>query len=459
MSTLDVETLLGQRATWDGQAGTPANSPPSSREGGGSASPQAPFFPTERETFDAMGLPESLIESLVLKHLLAVGSNTGRGICRDLGVPGKPTLAMLAEMKNRQLVVYKGAAAMGDFEYALTEQGRERARKYLEENTYHGTAPVTLADYVASVHAQSLAAERPTRELLAAAFADLLVNESMLDRLGPAVNSGRGLFLYGSPGNGKTSIAERITACFGTCIWIPRALYVDGQIILFYDPQCHEAAEIPRGAPGKTPAADPRWVLVRRPTIVVGGELTMEALELRHNPVTHVSEPSVQLKSNGGTLVIDDFGRQRMSPVDLLNRWIVPLEKRYDYLTLANGKKIQVPFDQLIIFSTNLEPKQLVDDAFLRRIPYKINVADPAEDEFRKLFELMAKRLDVLFDGKALDHLITTHYYANNRPFRCCHPRDLLLQIIHQARYLGERPAMTPEGFDRACETYFAVFN
>ena len=202
------------------------------------------------------------------------------------------------------------------------------------------------------------------------AFSDLLVNQKMLRRLGPAVNSGRGLFLFGAPGNGKTSIAERITKAFGDTVWIPRAVGIDGEIMRVFDPALHEAVPLEEAdGPLLTHAIDKRWVRIRRPTIVVGGELTMDALEVMPSTGKNVSEAPLQLKSNCGTLVIDDFGRQRMTTDELLNRWIVPLEKRYDFLRLVNGKKIQVPFDQLIIFSTNLEPRDLVDDAFLRRIP------------------------------------------------------------------------------------------
>lgn len=415
------------------------------------------FFPKECETFKDTGLPEALIESLVFKHLLAVGSNTGRGICRDLCLPGKAMPAMLSDLKSRQFVVYKGAASMGDFEYTLTEAGRERARSYLGESTFCGAAPVPLAEYVEAVKAQTITQEEPGPGQLRHAFSDLLINDKMFARLGPAINSGRGMFLYGSPGNGKTSIAERITLCFGTHIWIPKAVFVEGQIIQLFDPQCHKPVGSEKPSIIKGRAHDTRWIKIKRPTIVVGGELTMDGLELCHNPTTKITEPSVQLKSNCGTLVIDDFGRQRMDPVELLNRWIVPLEKRYDFLTLSNGKKIKVPFDQLIIFSTNLEPRELVDDAFLRRIPYKINIIDPTEEEFRDLMRLMAKVFEIDYDDRAVDHLIERHYKAVNCPFRCCHPRDLILQIINRARFLKQPPVMSPEGFDAACECYFAV--
>ena len=294
--------------------------------------------------------------------------------------------------------------------------------------------------------------------LLRAVFDDLLMSEKTLRRLGPAINSGRGLFLFGAPGNGKSSIAERITRAFGSSIWIPKAIGIDGEVIRLFDPSNHEVVPMEKsdGLLDKQ-QIDRRWLRIRRPTIIVGGELTMSALEVTLNTSTGVSEAPIQLKSNCGTLVIDDFGRQRMPIDELLNRWIVPLEQRHDYLNLPNGKKIQVPFDQLIVFSTNLEPRDLVDDAFLRRIPYKIEVVDPTEDDFRRLFETMALKLGVEYRADALDYLLEKHYRSCNRPLRCCQPRDLLMQVRNLCVFMGQPPVMSREYLDIAVETYFAI--
>jgi predicted ATPase with chaperone activity len=279
----------------------------------------------------------------------------------------------------------------------------------------------------------------------------------LLARLGPAVNSGAGLFLYGAPGNGKTTLAERITLCFGQEIWLPQVLLADGEIIKLYDPAYHREVSASPTKLLRQDCLDQRWIKISRPTVIVGGELTMDCLEIRHDPRTNVSEAPLQMKSNCGSLFIDDFGRQRIDPMQLLNRWIVPLEKRYDFLTLASGKKIQVPFDLLVVFSTNLEPKDLVDEAFLRRIPYKIHVPDPDEAEFHKLFQLCAPTVGCDYDPEAVEYLLESHYRRAQRHLRRCHPRDLLLQIRNYCAYVGLPVAMKPEYFDVAVENYFTV--
>lgn len=413
------------------------------------------FVPYEPTSLREAELSEGLIEELILKYLLSAGNATGRAVADQVKLPFKLVEERLRQIKNDQLVVYRGTAPMNDYEYQLTDMGRERARRYLEHCTYFGAAPVSLKDYVASIKAQSLTKQHPTAEDLERAFSDLLLSKKMMRRLGPAINSGRGLFLYGAPGNGKSSIAERVTRAFGDYIWIPRAIGIDGEVLRLFDPSNHEEAPLEQGDGLLDNRVDKRWVRIRRPTIVVGGELTMASLEVTLNTSTGISEAPLQLKSNCGTLVIDDFGRQRMSTDELLNRWIVPLEKRYDFLNLPNGKKIQVPFDQLIVFSTNLEPKDLVDDAFLRRIPYKIDVIDPTEQEFRELFRILAPKLGFELDEAAVEYLIKTHY--GTRPFRCCQPRDLLLQIRNFCQFQKQPPVMTAEYFDLAVENYFAV--
>ena len=416
------------------------------------------FLPIEPTSFQEAGLTDSEVEALILKYLHARGCVSGRNVADQVRLPFALVDPLMHEMKDAQLVVHRKDAPMNDYEYQLSEMGRERARRLAMSCTYFGSAPVALEDYIAGVEIQSIDKQNPTPQDLSQAFEDLILNKKILDRLGPAINSGRGMFLYGPPGNGKTSIAERVTRAFGKYIWIPRALTIQGEIVRLFDPACHEEVPLPSNTKlYDNRRIDHRWVRIRRPTIVAGGELTMSSLEVTTNRSTGISEAPLQLKSNCGVLLIDDFGRQRMSIVELLNRWIVPLEKRHDYLNLANGKKICVPFDQLIVFSTNLEPRELVDEAFLRRIPYKIEVMDPSIEEFHKLFEIMGQRLGFAYSADAVDSLIQQHYRQKNRPLRFCHPRDLLLQIRNHCTYYGEELLMTETYFDQAIENYFAV--
>ena len=425
---------------------------------GGSSTVKEGFMPHVPTTIEETGLSEEEIERLVLKFLLQKGSATGREICAQVRLPYQIIEPLMKQWKKDALVAYKGAAEMGDYNFSIIDYGRERARRYTDECGYNGSAPVVLGDYLKAMKAQTIANQSVTEEDLTRAFSDLLISEAMFERLGPAINSGRGMFLFGEPGNGKTSIAERITKCFGSTIWIPRTLGIDGEIVRLFDPGVHE--EIPyETAEGlfDVSGVDPRWVQIVRPTVVAGGELTMSELEITQNPFTKICEAPLQLKANCGTFCIDDFGRQTMPVSVLLNRWIVPLEKRYDYLNLPSGKKIQVPFDQLIIFSTNLEPKNLVDGAFLRRIPYKIMVPDPSREHFRKLFEIMGPKCGLVLDMEAVDYLIEKHYLAVNRPFRNCQPRDLLQQCKNYATYTKGSKKVTKESFDFAVSNYFSV--
>ena len=474
----DLESLLARINHLAGGAGEASDHASASSNGGDAslvqtpaaraASMVAPTAPIETEegewkpleplTLEAAGVSEGQLEHLVLKALAACGDLCGRDLAEQHAMPFRLVDPVLQGLKDAQLVAFRGSAAMNDYIYQLTDMGRERAKKLSDICPYFGAAPVTLEQYIDGVTMQTIADLHPTQEDLKRAFSDLLINREMLRRLGPAVNSGRGLFLFGLPGNGKTSIAERVTAAYGDCIWIPRAISIDGEVVRVFDPGLHEETPLdaPKG-PLQNEACDQRWVRIRRPTIVVGGELTMNELEIQPSIGANMSEASLQMKSNCGVLVIDDFGRQRMTTDELLNRWIVPLEKRYDFLQCANGKKIQVPFDQLIIFSTNLEPKDLVDDAFLRRIPYKIEVGDPSEEEFRKLFEIMAPIVGMELVPEVVDYLIDTHYKPINRPFRCCQPRDLLQQVANYCHYINKPRMMTKEYIDYAVENYFAI--
>ena len=413
------------------------------------------FHPSQPQSLDDTGISPVVIETLIGKYLLQVGSASGRDIAKRLCLPFGILEDVLLALRSRQVLIHQGQATLNDYCYALTEQGASRARAAMQACSYVGPVPVPLDDYIMSVEAQTIRAEAARREQLMAAFRGISVEAELLELLGPAVNSGAGMFLYGAPGNGKTTLAKRITNCFGQHIWIPRTLIEDGQVIKLYDAACHEAVEESEDSLIKTAHADARWVKIRRPTVTVGGELTMDNLEIRHDPRTNVSEASIQLKSNCGCLLIDDFGRQRIDPTELLNRWIVPLESRHDFLTLATGKKIQVPFEQLVIFSTNLEPHDLADEAFLRRIPYKIEVKDPSPSEFAKLFEAACRSLGCRFVPEAVHYLVQTHYRPQRRPLRRCHPRDLLSQIKSYCAYHGRPLELRPDYLDRVVKGYF----
>ena len=444
-----LEQLLGRLGQLTGKP-VPSEGPAPSSEN--------EFVPLEPPSFREMELTDTEIEALVLKYLLARGDASGREVSEQTNLPFVLLEELLRQLKFDQLLVYRGTAPMNDYVYQLTDLGRERARRYVEHCTYFGSAPVVLSDYIFSVHAQSLTKQHPTNSDLERTFQDLLINPNMLRRLGPAINSGKGMFLFGAPGNGKTSIARRVTSAFGKYIWIPRAIGMDGEIMRLFDPMSHEEAPLDEeGGLLRNKKIDHRWVRIRRPTIVVGGELTMDYLEVMLNNATGINESPIQLKANCGTLVIDDFGRQRMPVDELLNRWIVPLEDRVDYLNLASGKTIKVPFDQLIVFSTNLEPRDLVDEAFLRRIPYKIEVVDPSEEEFRKLFEIMCPMQGFEYRESVINELIEKHYLQQKRPFRCCHPRDLLQQINDLCVYMEYPLELRTEYFDAAAENYFSV--
>jgi len=416
------------------------------------------FVPLAPVSLKEAGLTESEVEALILKFLLNRGTTTGAAISAQIALPFGLIEKEFRSLKNEQLVTFKGSAKLNDYVYELTESGADRARRHARQCTYFGAAPVALEHYVASVMAQSLQRVTPTREDFRRAFSDLYLSEEMLKRVGRAVVFGRGLFLYGSPGNGKTCIAERVTRAYGGSVWIPRAISAWGEIIRFYDPGNHEELSVVASDNvAVDEKIDKRWVRIRRPTVIVGGELTMDNLEIRTDKSTGIAEAPLQLKSNCGTLVIDDFGRQRISPAELLNRWIVPLDKRHDYLNLASGRKIQVPFDQFIVFSTNLEPSDLVDEAFLRRIPYKILAEDPTDAEFRGMLEQICRKMGVEYCAAAADHLVEEHYRRAGRKMRFCHPRDLVQQVETFCRFEKLPLRLSADALDAAARQYFSA--
>ncbi len=411
------------------------------------------FVPKSPLNLEEAGLQYSESMDLILKLLLGRGVESGFNISQLLGLKFPIIENMLRQMKVDRLATYKNSIAGGDYLYELTDLGRERAKALSEICSYYGTAPVPLSQYVASVKAQSIDGRKPSLADIRKAFADLDIGDEMLSNVGQAIHSGRGMFLYGSPGNGKTSMAERVTKSFGDTIWIPKAIVAAGEIIRMFDPNRHKPVEVSEGAED----IDGRWVCVERPTIVAGGELRMDNLEITYIRKSGIGEAPLQLKANCGTLLIDDFGRQKMSTDELLNRWIVPLEQRHDFLHLESGRTIQIPFDQLIIFSTNLEPRDLADDAFLRRIPYKIEVKDPSEADFRKLMIKIIQKEGFRCEMNVIDHLIDNHYVAAQRAFRFCHPRDLIRQIENRCTLHNYPKEVTIEAIDQAVGNYFNI--
>lgn len=409
--------------------------------------------PPEPESLERAGLSEAEVEALVLKTLLHAGAFTGGQVAAHVCLPRVLISELLDRLRDELLIAIKSSAGVHDYIYQLTEAGFARARRHAEQCNYAAAAPVSLAAYGHAIRRQSI--QKATFRLadLERSVADMTLSPEFLSQVGQAINDGRGMFLYGSPGNGKTTLAERISSAFGQHLWMPRMIGVGGDLIRLFDPSCHEEVDAPQL---QTMRYDRRWVLIKRPTVVVGGELMMEQLDASYNPASGISEAPVQLKANGGALLIDDFGRQRVSSTDILNRLIVPLEKQFDFLNLASGRQIQTPFELLFILSTNLEPKHLVDEAFLRRIPYKIEVQDPTEKQFRDLFQSLAQKMGYRLGDETINGLIDEHYRRAQRPLRFCQPRDLLRQVKNYCEVHQLPQEVTPQTLGVAVRNYFA---
>lgn len=419
----------------------------------GAPTPAAPtgFTPKRPRSWGEVGLGEPVVNDLILKVLLPVGRLSSKDIARHIGLPHPLVREVVQHQKEAKTVSFVATNVVGDFTCELTEAGRTRAKQLREEVAWAGAAPVSLEAYLESVEAQALSKVRVTPEDLHRAFKDILISEDLLERLGPAITSTAPMFLHGDPGNGKTSIAERITACFGDAIWIPHVIQAGAILIKLFDPAIHQVI------PNESNDEDPRWVKIVRPTVIVGGELTLDMLELSLDKTTGITEAPLQLKANGGLLVVDDFGRGKTSPRDLLNRWIFPLEKKVDFLAFPDGRKLAVPFGCMLVLSTNLQPRDLADEAFLRRIPYKVHVTDPDEYEFTELTEKLAAKMGVKLGPRSVKYLVDRHYKLPERPMRFCHPRDLLQQVVHLARYRGVEPQAGPEEWDHVVRNYFGL--
>lgn len=386
------------------------------------------YAPPSPDSLEEAGLHPNDIYPLVLKFLYLHGQRTGVSVSEQLKLPFRVVEPILTALKRDMLIGHKSAGGLSDYLYEITPTGVEQAKIHLSRTSYCGAAPVNIEEYRKSVAAQSLKRLRPTFEDVKRALHDLTLNDLMLCQLGQAINSGKGMFLFGAPGNGKTSIAQRAVSAVAEFIWIPRALTVSGEVIRLFDPMQHQAAPLEDSGEITLRDIDERWVRIKRPTIIVGGELEMKHLEATLNPSTGIIEAPVHVKSNCGCMVVDDFGRQQISISELLNRWIVPMESGHDYMNLPSGRQVSLPFEQLLIFSTNLDPSLLCDEAFLRRIPYKIEVFDPTEEQFRELFVDTLKKMEFEVEDGVIENLIEYHYKRPGRPFRFCHVGDLLGQ-------------------------------
>ena len=418
------------------------------------------YTPKEPESLATLDISEQVLAGLILRllhiHNVMVAHELAAEICLPFYNVVEPVLDSLRE--SRLIEITRGDRASVSYIFSITDAGRARALQFFEQTSYVGPAPVSLDSYVRIIAEQSLRNVSVNAERLRDAFQGLVFDDRILEQVGPAVNSGRSIFLYGPPGNGKTSICERIVKSFGGSIFIPNAIEVNGSIIKVFDEYNHEPIE-PNADMRLQDKYDRRYRLINRPVIIVGGELTMETLDLIWNEESRFYEAPFQLKANGGAFMVDDFGRQRIDPKTLLNRWIVPLEKRADYLTLHTGTKIEVPFDELIVFSTNLNPRDLVDDAFLRRIRYKIPINDPSHENFRQIWQIMSAAKGIPYADEIVDYFVEKHMRTHGRPLRGCLPRDILDNILDVCRYKQIEPTVTAEMLDDAAEAYFVKFD
>lgn len=418
------------------------------------------FVPPVPESIADLGVPESLVEQLLLKTLFFRGDTTGRVLGQSLGLNFSVVEPIIDRLKRQHLLVVKSSLGMGSISsvFSLTETARELTREYLEANQYTGRVPVPLEQYSVGVRMQRHKADWLTQEMLRQAYRHMVVSAEVLAHIGPAVNAGKSFLIYGQPGNGKTFLAEALFNLETTPIYLPFAIECQGQIVQLYDPIYHERLDEDEpevSAFHREATFDGRWLKARRPFIVSGGELTLPMLDLSFNPASKVYDAPFQLKANNGIYLIDDFGRQKVTPAEVLNRWIVPMERRIDFLTFLTGGKAQVPFECFLLFSTNLRPEQLGDEAFLRRIQYKMLLRSPDEQEFVTIFTRYCQSQGLEVELSVLDAFMAKHYHRTGKKFRRCHPRDLVTHAIDMIRFERLEYRLTGELLDRAFASTF----
>ncbi|MFA5515834.1 MAG: ATPase [Desulfuromonadales bacterium] len=406
--------------------------------------------PAVARSVEETGLTVTFLADLILKQILFVGEFTQTQVAASTGL-SLPVVEQAVDLLRRErLVEVKGMIETQKFtfRFAITDRGRKRGDDLMRICRYVGPAPVLLEDYRRQTAAQSIRHMRVTQELVNAAFADLVIDVSLRDRLGPAIAAGQTILLYGPTGNGKTTIAETVGAMLPDIIHVPHALLVGGEVVTVFDPASHRRVEAEEKLDG-------RWVAIRRPVVKVGGEFTLRLLDIGFNPVAGFYEAPLQMKGNNGLFIIDDFGRQAVEPQSILNRWIISLDRRIDYLSLQNGLKFDIPFDQLVIFSTNSAPRLLLDDASLRRIRYKIPVDRPSAANFEQIFQQACRERHIPYDAAAFDHLVGAYYRKLGIAPDACHARDILNHLLERAAYLRETPTLSPIAIDAAWESCF----
>ncbi len=406
------------------------------------------FRPSIPQNFKDLGVPESLVLDLVTRRMLLEGHSSLSSLSRALRLSIPVVDMVFKHMRAQHLVEVKGMTG-NDYNFTLSAAGRQLASERFAVSQYAGACPVSLAEYQKAVKGQA-ARVRVDRRVLRQAFSDLIVSDKMLDQLGPAIISQSSIFVYGPTGNGKTSLAERMLRVYDDSAMIPYAVEVDNQVISVFDPVVHHPLD------HTDEDLDPRWVACKRPCILVGGELIPSMLELRLDEASGIYAAPLQMKANNGILIIDDFGRQMMSPRDLLNRWIVPLDRRVDYLTLRYGVKFQIPFELMVVFSTNLDPSDLADEAFLRRIHNKIFVDAVDPSSFDQIFARMVKARGIQAEPDSAEYLRKLCLREGRTELRACYPGDICTILQSIGRYEGRSALMSKAELERATALYFA---